>query len=218
MVSSLGCRDWKWWGMFLMCVGFALGPEVYWMGHSTGFQNPVHWVLDLLPGSSLLNHHGRWMLMAMICWIVIVVQGMKKYNMVYWMTPIILLEWFFTTPIGMPLMGTQQIKTSSVLNQMIEMNVPEDTRLLRIPVRGPGVVFQQALYEQTIPWYAIVDESKPSKPSEWFQLTEQSQWIETIAFTKQLSTKSCVPISVGSVLVAEPYIELFVASWGQPTI
>ena len=33
----------------------------------------------------------------------------------------------FATPIGMPLMGTQQIKTSSVLNQMIEMNVPEDT-------------------------------------------------------------------------------------------
>ena len=97
-------------------------------------------------------------------------------------------------------------------------NVPEDTRLLRIPVRGPGVVFQQALYEQTIHGMPLWMNPNRPNPSEWFQLTEQSQWIETLAFTKQLSTKSCVPTPVGSVLVAEPYIELFVASWGQPTI
>ena len=218
IVSSFGCRDWKWWGMFLMCVGFALGPEVYWMGLSTGFHNPVHWVLDLLPGSSLLNHHGRWMLMAMICWIVIVVQGMKKYNMVHWMTPIILLEWFFATPIGMPLMGTQQIKTSTVLEEMTELDAPEDTRLLRIPIRGPGVVFQQALYEQTIHGIPLWMNPNRPNPSEWFQLTENSQWIERIAFTKQLSKEACVPTPVESVLVAEPYIDLFVDSWGQPMI
>ena len=55
--------------------------------------------------------------MAMICWIVIVVQGMKKYNIVYWMTPLIALGGFRDTHWN-ALIGTQQIKTSPVLNQL----------------------------------------------------------------------------------------------------
>ena len=45
IVSSFGCRDWKWWTMFIMCVGF-IGSEVYWMGSETGIQNPLHWILN----------------------------------------------------------------------------------------------------------------------------------------------------------------------------
>lgn len=218
ILSSTGCRNWKWWGLFLMCVGFAVGPEVYWMGYATGIPNPAHWILTWIPGSSLLNHHGRWMLMAIICWIVIVVQGMKKFNIVHWMTPIVVIEWFFMTPMGMPLMGTKHIKTSDVLNEMVDIGIPESTRLLRIPVRGPGVVFQQALYEQTVHGLPLWMNPNRPNPSEWFTLTEQSQWIETIAFTNKLPMRPCVPISVGAVLVADPHIELFVESWGKPIV
>ena len=79
MFSSLGCRDWKMVDDVYCMRGFFLGPEIYWMGQSTGIQNPWHWILNLIPGSSLLNHHGRWMLMVSICWIVIVVKGMKRF-------------------------------------------------------------------------------------------------------------------------------------------
>lgn len=218
ILSSLGCRDWKWWMMFLLCVGFALGPEIYWMGHTTGILNPFHWVLHMLPGSSLLNHHGRWMLMAMICWIFIVVQGMRQWNMVRLMTPIIALEWFVGTPMGIPLMGTKPIETSIVLQEMREVELIDNTRLLRVPVRGPKVVFQQALYEQTIHGLPLWMNPNRPNPSEWFRLTEQSQWIETIAFTKHLSSDSCVPSSVGAVVIAQPYMELFIESWGEPVI
>ncbi len=218
IVSSFGCRDWKWWVMFLLCVGFALGPEVYWMGYPTGIQNPAHWILTAIPGSSLLNHHGRWMLMGVICWIVIVVQGMQRFKIVHWMTPIIALEWFLCTPLGMPIMGTKPVKTSVVLNQMTEMDIPEATRLLRIPIRGPEVVFQQSLYEQTIHGLPLWMNPNRPNPSEWFRLTESSQWIETIAFTKELPNDACIPEVAGAVLVAEPYIELFVDSWGSPII
>ena len=216
MVVSLGCRDWKWWMMFVVCTGFALGPEIYWMGHSTGILNPLHWVLSLIPGSSLLNHHGRWMLMASICWIVIVVQGMKRYKSIYWATPLIVLEWLVATPQGFPLMGTEPIETSSVLFEMQAVTLPDKTRVLRVPVRGPGVVFQQALYEQTIHGLPLWMNPNRPNPSEWFALTEQSQWIETVAFTKQLPSDPCVPNTVGLVLVAEPFVGMFSNAWGLP--
>jgi hypothetical protein len=156
------------------------------------------------------------MIMAMICWIVIVVQGMKRFNTIRWMAPIIALEWFFLTPLGVPLMGSKPIKTSNVLNDMNGIDIPEQSRLLRIPIRGPEVVFQQALYEQTVHGLPLWMNPNRPNPSDWFRLTDQSNWIEKIAFTTQLPNEPCVPDSVGAVLVSEPYIELFVAYWGTP--
>ena len=101
---------------------------------------------------------------------------------------------------------------------MTEMDIPEATRLLRIPIRGPEVVFQQSLYEQTIHGLPLWMNPNRPNPSEWFRLTESSQWIETIAFTKELPNDACIPEVAGAVLVAEPYIELFVDSWGSPII
>lgn len=217
MIASLGCRDRKLWVLFLMSLGFAFGPEFYWMGHSTGISNPLHWGLSMVPGSALLNHHGRWMLMASICWIVIVVKGMSHVRLGTWMMPIIVLEWLFVTPLGFPLMGTPQIETSIVLKEVRKSSLPDNTRLLRIPVRGPEIVFQQALYEQTIHDQPIWMNPNRPNPSEWFDLSANSQWIETIAFTKELPKNACVPSTVGGVLVAEPFVANFIEHWGTPT-
>ena len=218
MFSSLGCRDWKWWTMFIVCVGFSLGPEIYWMGQSTGIQNPLHWILSLIPGSSLLNHHGRWMLMASICWIIIVVQGMNRFKALHWVTPLIVLEWLLMTPLGFPLMGTETIETSSVLMEMQDERLPDRTKVLRVPVRGPEVVFQKSLYEQTVHGLPLWMNPNRPNPSEWFRLTEHSLWIENIAFTHRLPSEPCVPKGVGLVLVAEPFVGLFINSWDEPAI
>jgi len=218
LVVSFGCRDWRIWGLFGTSMGFAFGPEFYWMGHSTGISNPFHWVLSTIPGSDLLNHHGRWMSMAALCWIWIVVKGMAHFRVIKWMTPIVVVEWLFATPLGFPLMGTPQIETSVVLNKMKNGSLSENTRLLRIPIRGPDVVFQQALYEQTIHNQPIWMNPNRPNPSEWFSLTSDSQWIETVAFTKTIPAKPCVPSNVGAVLVAEPFVSLFTNSWGTPAI
>lgn len=218
LAVSFGCRDWKLWVLFAMSLGFAFGPEFYWMGYSTGISNPFHWALSAIPGSDLLNHHGRWMLMATMCWILIVVKGMAHFRIIKWMTPIIVVEWLFATPLGFPLMGTPQIETSVVLNEVKNGSLPENTRLLRIPVRGPDVVFQQALYEQTIHNQPIWMNPNRPNPAEWLTLSVDSQWIETVAFTKTIPEKACVPSNVGGVLVVEPFVSMFTESWGASTL
>jgi hypothetical protein len=55
-------------------------------------------------------------------------------------------------------------------------------------------------------------------PSDWFPLSQNTQWIESIAFTKSLPVTACTPEKVGGVLVAEPFTELFVEIWGEPDL
>ena len=61
------------------CVGF-LGPEIYWTGYLNRYSESYSLDFEFDSRSALLNHHGRWMLMAFICWVVIVVQGMKRFK------------------------------------------------------------------------------------------------------------------------------------------
>ena len=219
IIVSMGCRDWRWWGMFLSCIGFALGSEIHWMGASTGVSNPFHTVLSLFPGSEVLNHHGRWMLMGVLCWLVIVVKGVyfsKWQRWKYWITIAIICEWVLMTPLGFPIVGTSVIGDSVVLQSIRTMEMDHAERLLRVPVRGPDVVFQQALYEQTIHDQRIWMNPNRPDPSSWFDITARTKWIETIAHTKEISEDSCVPKGVGILLVAEPYILIAQSAFGEP--
>ena len=219
ILVSTGCRDWRWWGMFLSCVGFSLGSEVYWMGASTGVPNPFHSVLSLFPGAEVLNHHGRWMLMGGMCWLVIIVKGLQSSTWRRWklgITGVIIGEWLLMTPMGFPLIGTTNIGDSVVLQSVKEMDMHSTQRLLRIPVRGPNVVFQQALFEQTVHEQPIWMNPNRPDPSTWFAITDRTRWIETLAHSKRLSSESCVPKTVGVLLVAEPYVSIVQSAFGAP--
>lgn len=109
LVVSMFCKDFRWWLLFICFLGFSLGPEIYWMGYSLEITNPLHWLLSWVPGASLINHDGRWMLMAVLCWIVIVIKGIKGAPLGQWMTGLIVIEWLFFTPLGFPLMGTGKL-------------------------------------------------------------------------------------------------------------
>ena len=219
LLVSTGCRDWRWWGMFISCVVFSLGSEVYWMGASTGISNPFHSVLSLFPGAEVLNHHGRWMLMGGMCWLVIVVKGLQRstwqrWNL--WLTVLIVGEWLLMTPMGFPLVGTAALSESVVLQSIKDVDMHSTQRLLRIPVRGPDVVFQQALFEQTVHEQPLWMNPNRPEPSSWFDITDRTRWIETMAHSKSLESESCVPESVGLLLVAEPYVSIVQSAFGYP--
>ncbi len=217
LMVSLRCRDWRWWIGLVLCVLWALGPDIYWMGQHTGIQNPAHFVLSLIPGADLINHSGRWMLMGALCWVVILSKGLYSIQrswIRFGLLGFIVLEWVFYTPLGFPLMGTSPIKESLVLQELSAQTLPENTRVLRIPVRGPGVVFQQALYEQRIHRQPLWMNPNRSNPTDWFALTPTSQWIETIARDREVPMGACVPNTVGSLLVAQPFVDLLILAFG----
>ena len=217
IVSSFGCRDWKWWTMFHNVCGFSLGPEVYWMGSFDWIQNPLHWIFEFDTG--LFTAQSSWEMDADGDDLLDCDRCPRHEEIQYgvlddstYCIGMVFRDTHWNAPYGY---ATNQNITC--FEPAEEMEISEETRLLQT-IAGPGVVFQQALYEQTVHGIPLWMNPNRPNPSEWFQLTEQSQWIETIAFTKQLSKESCVPTAVGPVLVAEPYIELFVESWGNPTI
>ena len=215
LVLAIRSQAWRWWLLFTVFLGFALGPNIYWTGESTGVVNPFSAVLSWLPGGGLLNHQGRWMLMALLCWVVLVSKGVQKKWGTY-LLPCLVVEFLWLSPLGFPFMGTPKIKDSTTLMSLQQFELPNETRVLRIPVRGPGVVFQKALYEQTVHQHPLWLNPNRPNPSEWLQIQSRSVWIERIAIDQTMPLDACVPSSVGALLVSEPYISLVSKYFSSP--
>jgi hypothetical protein len=97
-----------------------------------------------------------------------------------------------------------------------QLELPNEKRILRIPVRGPGVVFQKALYEQTVHQHPLWLNPNRPNPSEWLDIQSRSVWIERIAIDQTMPSDACVPSSVGALLVSEPYISLVSKNFSSP--
>lgn len=206
----------KWWWIFGFCCLASLGPHLYWMGTSTGLPNPLVWLLSWVPGAGLVNHHGRWMMLGLIGFAMLVATGIQHVRYRRLILCCMVLEWWMLSPLGFPLMGTQKI-ASPVLEAVKRTEMPPETRLLRLPVSGPGVVFQAGLFEQTIHEQRLW--LNPNRPiiKDWMKLTPESEWVQQVAHKERL-TGSCLPEKVGAVLVKEPFIDRVEAVIGQPTM
>ena len=216
LAVALYARSWKWLGLVAFCICASLGPTIYWMGDGTEISNPVVWLLSWIPGAGLINHHGRWMLLALIGLSVSVSIGLKRLRYRSVTLTVIGLEYLLFSPMGIPFMGFSRVD-SSLLSQTQEVSIPSDTRLLRLPIRGPDVVFQEALYEQTIHQHPLW--LNPNRPivREWLTLNTESEWIEQVAF-KSVLMGSCVPRGVGAILVKEPFVQRVTKILGEPSI
>jgi hypothetical protein len=211
---ALYSRAWRWLGLLGFCIVASLGPTIYWMGGSTEISNPVVSLLSWIPGSGLVNHHGRWMMLALVGLSVSVSIGMQKIRHRSIILTMMGFEYLFLGPVGMPLMGIHKVD-SNVLRETQDVSMPSETRLLRLPVRGPSVVFQEALYEQTIHQQPLW--LSPNRPiiREWMTLGKESEWVEQVAFEPTLMG-SCVPREVGALLVKEPFVERVSMILGAP--
>ena len=113
-----------------------------------------------------------------MCWLVIIVKGLQSSTWRRWklgITGVIIGEWLLMTPMGFPLIGTTNIGDSVVLQSVKEMDMHSTQRLLRIPVRGPNVVFQQALFEQTVHEQPLWMNPNRPDPSTWFDITDRTR-------------------------------------------
>lgn len=192
-----------WWGVFLFFCTLSLGDVIHWQGASTGVSNYLYNFCTILPGLELLNHRGRVMLMALIALSVLVAKGIKHIpfrNVWRW---VIAIELIFCSPIGFFVSGTQSLNTG-VFTAMKE----ETGRIIRIPTMGPGVSYQQALWEQTKhgrPLYL-----NPNRPglSSLVDPKTNLRWIDEIAFEQSSIPKQfCFPKDVSGLLIQSQWTD-----------
>ena len=197
-----------WWSAFLLFTLLALGPEIRWMGSGTGVSNYLSLLFQSVPGYGLINHHGRFMLPALLALSVLVSQGIQRVPMRPLFVVAIVAELTLGSPIGFFVPSTPPIN-SLVLDGIGDT----DGRILRLPASGPGIPFQKALWEQSKHGRPLF--LNPNMPGVGTLLADAA-WMDRIAFgDSQFPTPLCLPESVSGLLVERDFSEPFVAVLGE---
>lgn len=190
-------RSLFWWSVFLFFCTLSLGDVIHWQGSSTGVSNYLHELCTILPGLDLLNHRGRVMLMALIALSVLVAKGIQHIPYRNFWRWVIAFELILCSPIGFFVSGTKPLN-SGVFEAMKE----DSGRIIRIPTMGPGISYQQALWEQTKhsrPLYV-----NPNRPglSSLVDSNSNLRWLDQIAFEQSpVLEHFCFPKDVSGLLV-----------------
>ncbi len=201
-----------WWGMLFLFVGLSLGPSIHWAGYDTEIGNVISYSSTFIPGQALINHHGRYMLMVLLALSVLVSKGIKKLPRIKFWRLLIALELFLASPIGFFLPGSPRMDTTFLSS--IEAS---KGRILRVPTSGPGVSFQQALWEQTVHKKELF--LNPNRPGAGplFPQMYNFTWIDQLAFNKEIPDEICFPKNISGILVQHPYGELLSVKIGKPS-
>jgi hypothetical protein len=131
--------------------------------------NPVDLLVELLPGGTLIHHHGRLLLAGVLGLAVLAARGWSAWvervpTLGRWrraVAGVIVAEFFIVGPLPLNL--------SSVPLSPRDFGVVSDGKdsgsLLALPLAGPGVHPQRPLYDQTAHRYRVpVDPNRPGAP------------------------------------------------------
>jgi len=168
LLASRG-RGRRWWLLFGGAALAACGPEFRWFGAPTGVPNPVELLVGLLPGGTLIHHHGRLLLAGVLGLAVLAARGWSAWVERFpplgrWrrgVAGVIVVE--------LLILGPLPLNVSSVALSPRDFGVVSDGEdagsLLAIPQAGPGVHPQRPLYDQTAHRYRVpVDPNRPGAP------------------------------------------------------
>lgn len=143
LLCALQSRSRGWWLLVGACVLYACGPEFRFAGQATGLPNPVHSGLNTLPFFDRINHAGRMMLIGHLALVVLAAKGARRLGSPRVVAAVLTLELFALGPRLAPLPTTP----SEVAEVFSELEA-RDGRVLVLPMGGPGLHPQKALYEQ----------------------------------------------------------------------
>lgn len=134
-----------WTALVAVCVPLALGPGISVAGTPVA-DNPVVSVTSQLPVLGLVNHHGRWMLVGQVALVLLAARGVRRLPR-WTVAPVagaMVLEFALVSPAPWPL----PVTNAQVAPVFSELPADLDGRVLVVPLGGPGVHFQQPLFEQ----------------------------------------------------------------------
>ena len=113
------------------------------MGEATGLFNPAHHGLNALPFFDRINHAGRVMIIGHLALIVLASRGAGRIGNSRAIAALLSIELLMFGP-GLVPLPTTAAGISEVFSELGD----EDGRVLVLPLSGPGLHPQQALYEQ----------------------------------------------------------------------
>ncbi len=149
----------RWWAVLLLGLVLAPGEQLRLLGEPLGVANPFAWLLDQVPLGGLFNHHGRFLLIGQLGLAVLAARGAARLPGRAWLGPAlalaVALEILLVSPAPLPLPLTDD-RIDPIWEQVSAGPV------LPVPAAGPGVHFQQPLFEQRAHGQALVIE--PNRP------------------------------------------------------
>lgn len=222
---ALGLACWagrsRWWFVLGAAVLVAPGARLSFAGSPLGLDNPFAALVHTLPGGALLNHHGRVLLMAAIALSVLAARGAARLverrgaGVHRWIVAAILVDLLVLSPWSLPLPTTDAAPPdiATALNDLAPGPV------LVVPLSGPGVHPQRALFDQRAHGRPLL--LSPNRPGLTGRLAKHptARWLASLAQAQPLAPPETfeAPPGVAVLLVLEPYVSAVAAVAGPPT-
>ena len=228
----------RWWAVLGGALVLAPGPWLSLAGQPLA-ENPVHAVLSELPGLSLLNHHGRALLVGALALSVLAARGAARLEPRLpalggsLLAGLVALELGLLSPLALPL-GSVDITPPEIVRPCPESETETDAdgdadpacvgledlpagALLVLPAAGPGVHFQRPLLDQRVHGRPLLrSPNQPGLPPE-LQRSPTGRWLAGLAFTDEAPPAALVlPGELAAVVVMEPWVDRAATGLGPP--
>ena len=139
------CARWsRWWLVFGVLAFASLGAEIHFAGEATGVPNPVAWVVEHLPMGGLIKHYGRFLLIAMVALAVLAGRGVSRLGA--WSGILVMADLLLLAPLSAQL----PVADASPPELVEQLESLPSGPMLVLPLAGPGVHPQRALFDQRI--------------------------------------------------------------------
>lgn len=210
----------RWWWVLAAAVCVAPGPDLSFAGSPTGLSNPAAAVLQLVPGGSLINHHGRLLLVAAVALSVLASVGATRVprRLRVAVIALVLVDLAFLSPVGAPLPTADAAPLAVAADPALDA-LP-DGPVLQLPAAGPGVHFQRPLLDQRAHRRPLLlDPNRPGLPRSLVK-TPTGRFLSQLAMPRapEVPATADWPDGVGVLLVAEPYVAAVTALFGPPDV
>ena len=212
----------RWWVVLVVAMACALGPHISIAGTPTGLDNPLTEILATLPFGSLINHHGRLLLVGAIALSVLAARGARHlsrrsgYRLRWVVLFLIALDLSLLGPVGVPLPVADPTPLA-VYTDPSMADLPPGP-VLQLPASGPGIHFQRPLLDQRAHRRPLMlDPNGPGLPPDLAQ-TPSGHFLASLAAPEGPRHPEVFewPAGIKLLVVAEPHVAPMVEVVGPP--
>ena len=212
----------RWWAVLLVGIPLSLGPTLSFGGVPLEIANPFARLLKILPFGSLVNHHGRLLLIVAVALSVLAARGAvrlrERFGKIPLWIPAVLVaaDLIALSPNRWPL----PVASAAPSEIATRLGSLPDGALLVVPAGGPGINFQRPLLEQRVHGRKLLlSPNRPGLPAR-VTATPAGAWLAGLAFPvpPPPPTNLSLPRQVSVLMVMEPYVARVSAAMGPPQV